>query len=113
MSRATLYVLFPDGAIRFGLYNGTTDVCCAPLYATVDEAWDTYDLTAADGEGPGWAVQMATDYGDGSWWTGLAQRDRVISPSDLWGEEVDVHEGLPDWMGQIRNHELRGERYVR
>lgn len=95
MSRATLYVLFPDGTVRYGLYNGSTDMpVCAPLYDHPQDAWDAYDLTVANGSGEGEPVRIATDYGGGGNWDGTATLERVTS--DAQGED-GYENGLPGW----------------
>lgn len=96
MSRANLYVLFSDGIVRYGLYNGSTDMpVCAPLYDRPQDAWDAYDLTCADGSREGEPVRIATDYGGGGSWNGTATRDRVTG--DPRGEEDGYEQGEPGW----------------
>jgi hypothetical protein len=98
MSRATLYVRFPDGEVRFGLYNGTSDIAWSPLYATQGEAWDVYTAEPwPDGTTEGTAVDVATNYGNGFWWRGVATRDALLSPLDPWQDAEIVVDELPDW----------------
>lgn len=96
MSRATLYVQFPDGTVRYGLYDGTSDVACSPLYSSPHAAWDVYDLSGSDGEVPDEAerVHVASDYGGGFSWVGLATRDRLVGGFE---PDVDYESGLPSW----------------
>ena len=99
MSRATLYVQFPDGTVRYGLYNGTSDYAWPKLYATPEEAWDAYDSQPRAGEHPGVAtpVRLATDYGHGFSWPGMATQDEVTAGHDAFGEGDGYESGLPAW----------------
>jgi hypothetical protein len=94
VSRATLYVRFPDGTLRYGLYNGTDDEMWAPLYDTPQAAWGGYSWSPSADTGEGEPVEIATDYGGGGSWTGTATRNEVTSPAD--GED-NYERGLPGW----------------
>lgn len=99
MSRATLYVRFPDGSLRYGLYCGTTDIVWPRLYATPDQAWDAYDDEGDYIPGDGEPVDVATDYGGGQHWTATATREFVTSQHD-WDSRYEAdneRDGLPDW----------------
>lgn len=104
MSRATLYVRFPDGEIRYGIYNGTIDAAgFFALVGTVDEAWDA----KADDNferypepvGPVEPVEIATDYGGGFHWIGAAARNTLVNGNDPYfaDEAGATIDGLPLW----------------
>jgi hypothetical protein len=92
VSRANLYVLFPDGTVRYGIYNGTSDIALPFLVATPGDAWDTWESSDYD-----WTpepapvnvasvpVDVATDYGSGFSWKGWATHDRLTL-----GHEPDI-----------------------
>jgi hypothetical protein len=100
-----MWVRFPDGEVRHGIYSGTTDSVYPPLYATDDEAWDAYKSgelstrTRADTSrhGEGEPVVVATNYGGGSWWQATATRESVTSMLG-WDERYEAggeHDGEP------------------
>lgn len=97
MSRATLYVRFPDGSLRYGLYDGTSDFAWAQLYATPSEAWDAYGSEPYDfDDGDGEPVDVATDYGAGFSWRGTATRDFLTSGYEPY-ENDSYESGEPSW----------------
>lgn len=117
MSHANLYVRFPDGAVRYGIYSGTADVACRELHGSPAAAWDAYEdhqcYTAATlipwGTVP---VDIATDYGNGFAWRGHATRDVLVTGRFPFGMDgaggavieppADGYtEGLPDWVQDV------------
>lgn len=96
MSRATLYVRFPDGSLRYGLYDGTGGIVWPRLYDTPDEAWEADDYSSQYKAGAGCFVDVATDYGGGKHWTATATRECVTSMR-FDEDRADESEGLPDW----------------
>lgn len=109
MSRANLMVRFPDGTIRHGLYDGTSDIVMRPLYATAIQAWDVYcnDRNDAWGTDEQWndfngmvgeAVEIFTDYGGGFWWHGEALTEWVTSGIHLHEDDLETYDGRPDWV---------------
>lgn len=77
MSRATLYVKFPDGSLRYGLYNGSSDFAWSELTATPHMAWaGEKDSVEAGPEVP---VAIATDYGDGFAWEGTSTKQALVT----------------------------------
>jgi len=108
VSRATLAVRFPDGTIRYGLYNGTADTVVPALVSSSDEAWGWVyeafkandDAAYPDPYGPVEDVEVYSAYGGGSWWPGRAARNAVVSPlifDEITEAEVD---GRPSWYGE-------------
>lgn len=110
MSRGSLAVRFPDGTVRYGIYNGTVDVAWPPLFDAPNEAWDAwrqwYGLAGTwDGavyeyeEGAGEPVDVATNYGGGWSWKATATRNHLTSKHD-WDDFIDARvDGEPDWAG--------------
>jgi hypothetical protein len=66
MSNANLLVCFPDGTIRYGIYDGTFDLPKPKLYADRQSPWAENRTPAADdydrNDHPV-PVEMWTDYG--------------------------------------------------
>lgn len=99
MSRATLFVKFPDGKIRYGIYNGRVDIARPMLYDTIDEAWhNRFEDWSEYEEGSGEPVEVATNYGGGFCWRGTATKEHLTSAHDPWAlDEFDYRSILPDW----------------
>ena len=76
MSHANGRVKFDDGAILHFEYNGTADMVCNCLYFSYDDmvsAWrNQQDQVCECGNAE--PVEIATDYGSGSQWPGMACR---------------------------------------
>jgi hypothetical protein len=98
MSRAGLRVVFPDGEVRCGMYQGTIDVCDPWLYATDKEAWDDNRPSSRslgeDPEGDVFDVVIYSDYGGGFWWRGKAAKNVITEGRDWW--YLETHDGVPD-----------------
>ena len=105
MSRASMWVRFPNGEVRHGIYDGTTDLAYPPVYDTSEEAWAAYksgeiyrrmDADASQ-PGEGESVVVACNYGYGFWWKATATRDFVTSMLDCdeRGDAEAEHDGLP------------------
>jgi hypothetical protein len=102
MSREILYARFPDGTVRYGVYDGSSDVAHSSLFASREEAWawwDAYRADAADARQttePGQPVELATI---GWHWTGWASADRMTLGAEDFGlSTVGRHYGLPCWV---------------
>lgn len=96
MSRATLYVRFPDGTLRYGIYNGTSDIARSELTDTPQHAWGGYQDDVDPG--PDEAVDIASDYGGGFAWKGTATRTQLTSGHDMMEADADSYfNSLPDW----------------
>lgn len=79
MSHASGAVKFVDGTILYFEYNGTTDVCIPPLWATqeeVEEHWRAEDARwdCICEVGVWEEVEIFTTYGGGFYWRGRACR---------------------------------------
>lgn len=101
-SKAMLKVRFPDGTIRYGCYSATSDVPYEML-ADMQEDWEKLSLAALPPtpEGEPVAVEIACNYGGGSYWPGTAFPDRLVDSGLLFNgwNEVRTPEtsGYPDW----------------
>ena len=114
MSRASMVVKLADGTVRYGIYNGTVDVCWEPLFDTLNEAWDAWQrYYGRDGDwvmpdmpdAPEQDALIYSDYGGGWWWEGRATYNRVVGPRD-WDEFYDLmHDEVPDWAAQALGRE--------
>lgn len=104
MADRPLYVRFPDGEIRHGIYRSSVDRALPELFPTREagksarwrhgERYD-YDETV---DGSGEPVELATSYGGGFYWAGKATRDWITSGRDPFD---DVHsDGTPLWLAQ-------------
>lgn len=117
MSSGTLFVRFPDGEVRYGIYHGTCNLAQPPLFDTIDAAWEhrrskcdhpqikrisnsgfEYSLPscAVYDEGEGDPVDVYTNYGGDWFWCATATRTHLTSGHD--GAEVDQREGTPPWV---------------
>lgn len=100
MSHATLYVRFPDGCLRYGIYSGTADTARGALFDSPEQAWSAKDDDAVDwwpdGDGPVVPVEVATDYGGGCGWRGTAARNALADGFDPY-ESDGRSDGLPHW----------------
>lgn len=97
MSRATLYVKFPDGSLRYGLYNGTDDFAWTELTAAPHMAWNGEQDSVEPG--PEVSVAIATDYGGGFAWEGTATKKALVKGT-LVDDNEDVvwtDRTLPSW----------------
>lgn len=113
MSHANLYVRFPDGTLRYGIYYGTADVAMPELHRSTTAAWTAYrdhDCQVVVPLDPPDAVpvDIATDYGGGFAWRGHATRDVLVVGRYPDGLEAagglirvapaeGYTDGLPDW----------------
>lgn len=102
MSRANLYVRYPDGTVRYGIYNGTSDVCLPFIVGDPDEAWrkyeeDEYDWEAREDTEVIEPVTIATDYGAGWAWIGRATLNRLVEGFDPFDGQTAIMP-LPEWV---------------
>jgi hypothetical protein len=99
MSHAIGAVRFGNGTIRWFDYNGTTDICEPHLVERPDEVrfrempWR--HCTCGRDE----PVEIANDYGNGTWWRGRAcDPCRTITAGVSWVEEgISAQDGYPPW----------------
>jgi hypothetical protein len=109
-----LYVRFPDGTIRYGLYQSTADIAFSDLVDTFEATqrpeyyanrrhWD------AAPEGPGVPVEIATVYGGGFAWCGTATEDYIISGRDPWEDGQECTDGIPAWVSDLWRGDDGGE----
>lgn len=120
MSNATGQVRFNDGLILFFVYGGTVNAVYPKLFETCEQAFDAWGdenhsfknrvTSVVDRE----TVELATNYGGGITWHGIASRSAMEiieglrpnqfmqDPEDPFGRrEIVVHpttSGLPDWF---------------
>ena len=111
MSRANAQVKFPDGTIRYGIYNGTTDHYWEYLFESSEEAWKEWDkyyknmgtykptIPYWDAvEGTYYDVEIADDYGGGDCYIGRASIYAIYSPLNVDHlNRKNPKGGLPDW----------------
>jgi hypothetical protein len=110
-------VRFPDGSVRYGVYDPTEDSMWPPLFATVDEAHAAWERHGADADGPGIGgdqpssveVKIFADSDGGFWWIGEATPSAItlgVTWAGLIGSVEDVewddeprtrHREVPDW----------------
>lgn len=107
MSRANAQVKFPDGTIKYGIYNGTVDVYWAPLFNSSEEAWDAwteyYKKETLDErrwldphDDSYYDVEIADSYGNGSTYNGRASKSQIVGATniDFMNQKLS---GLPEW----------------
>lgn len=115
MSRGSAAVLFPDGEVRYGIYNGTVDLMWRHLFDTTTEAWDAWDVYyRGDGTEPPvpegeevFDVVIYSDYGVHSW-PGRASRHWIeqgvypygdeLSDGTILEPEPERMDGKPEWV---------------
>lgn len=103
MSDHPLYVRFPDGTVRYGLYQSTADMAFADLVDTF-EATQRFEYYVnrrrwdAAPDGPGVPVDVATTYGGGFAWRGTATEDYITSGCDPWEDGQQRTDGIPVWV---------------
>lgn len=112
MGTDALYVRFPDGQIRFGLYYSATDTVSPRLLGSVDEAFEVagaWDLHyPRDLEGGGEPVEVASAYAGYFWWRATATRDWLTSHRDPFETTVTVR-GMSDWLTDFFAQEMTDE----
>jgi hypothetical protein len=111
MSRAGLRVVFPDGTVRCGIYEGTVDIAYPWLYDTDREAWDNSRNGHRRGEEPVgevFDVVIYSDYGGGFWWHGKAAKNVITEGCDTWpynGTPIKVYDGMPERVREFYNEQ--------
>jgi hypothetical protein len=101
-----LYVRFPDGTIRHGLYQSTADMAFADLVDTFEATQQPeyyanrhrWDYTPED---PGVPVDVATVYGGGFAWHGTATQDYITSGRDPFEDGQQHTDGIPTWVSDL------------
>jgi hypothetical protein len=99
MTHAIGAVRFGNGIIRWFDYNGTTDVCEPYLVERPDEVRFREMPWRRCICGRDEPVEIANDYGGGTWWWGRAcDSCRAITAGLSWDAEIfSVHDELPAW----------------
>jgi hypothetical protein len=109
MSHRTLYVRFPDGSVRYGLFHNTTDTPYSNhLFDTEEQAWDAWlnDIIpwGAEPEGEVCPVGISESRG---WWAGTAARNMLVDDGvrsgECWGDDsylAGYRRGLPLWAAR-------------
>ena len=124
MSRANAQVRFPDGTIKYGIYNGTVDVYWEPLFDSAEEAWEAwreyynseplnvnkwlniYDDGYYD-------VEIADDYGRGDCYIGRASKSQIVSAVNVEYMNRKGKGGLPDWWDMNEEDDTTGVDYLK
>lgn len=112
MSRANAQVKFPDGTIRYGIYNGTVDVYWPYLFDNSEDAWEAwneyYNSKPMDDskwddrvkfervDGPFYDVEIADDYGSGDAYYGKATKNCIVSSTNT-EYMTKTGKGKPEW----------------
>jgi hypothetical protein len=110
-------VRFPDGSVRYGVYDPTDESMWPPLFATIDEARAAWGERGAGAGEPAVSdeqpssveVKIFADFDGGFWWIGEATPS-VVTLGTTWagliGSVEDVewddeprtrHREVPDW----------------
>jgi hypothetical protein len=128
MSRGTLFVKFPDGAVRYGIYNGTSDFAQPPLFDHPNDAWEWWSAYYKGGVGGGinpslWfeslddtepvlePVTIYTDYGGGMSWECRASRQALSTCAcEPWVDENPFSGELYHPGHQLTHYHDRGDR---
>jgi hypothetical protein len=110
-------VLFPDGSVRYGVYDPAEEGIWPPLFDSIDEAraaWGRRDGdpggSDVDDDRPASAeVKIFTDHDGGFWWIGEATRSEITlgttwagiigTYDDIeWDDEPRTrHRDIPEW----------------
>ncbi|HEX4217131.1 MAG TPA: hypothetical protein VHZ02_02080 [Acidimicrobiales bacterium] len=110
-------VRFPDGTVRYGVYDPTEESIWPPLFATIDDAkaaWSrrrtgAVEPTENEGQPSSVEVRIFADFDGGFWWIGEATEATVtlgITWAGMIGTVDDVewddeprtrHRDVPDW----------------
>lgn len=101
MSHSPGMVRFDDSLIMHCEYDGTNDIMQKKLYPTRADmiaAWRTYPPAKCEC-GRDEHVVIATNYGPGIYWDGMACRHcQAITSNISWlGDNCPHNEGLVDW----------------
>lgn len=110
-------VRFPDGSVRYGVYDPTEESMWPPLFATIDGARLAWDQRGTDADEPSDGddqaspveVKIFVDFDGGFWWVGEATRLAItlgVTWAGLIGSVEDVewddeprtrHRDVPEW----------------
>lgn len=118
MSRATAAVRFQDGTVKWGIYDGTSDILIPRLFDGPDEPWDAYYADRKglpkvelwpEAEGEPEPVTIYSDYGGGWTWESMATRNVVTEGLDPFEYVEDLSsaeykrprtDGTPEWFSE-------------
>lgn len=106
MGDHALYVRYPDGTVRYGIYQSTADMALSDLVDTPDAADPPtyYANRRRWAEIPdvlGEPVDIATVYGGGFAWHGTATQDYITSGLDPWEDGQQRTDGIPAWVSGL------------
>jgi hypothetical protein len=110
-------VRFPDGSVRYGVYDPSDESMWPPLFATIDDAQAAWSRRQADAVEPSVddehpssvEVKIFADFDGGFWWIGEATPWAVtfgVTWAGLIGSVEDVewddeprtrHREVPEW----------------
>jgi hypothetical protein len=99
MSHAQGQCRFEDGEIWWWEYDGTSDIVLRPLFKTSDELSENWrkGLNRGCTCGGHEIVELAHDYGGGSYWHGSACRKCGAITSEWEMDEINYTDGHPNW----------------
>ena len=117
MSRADAQIRFPDGTIKYGIYNGTIDHYWFPLFDSPEKAWEAwqeyYKSESMDDSKWGnsyddsfYDVVIADDYGGGGSYIGRASKSQIVSATNVDFMNSIKRRGiggLPDWWANAKD----------
>lgn len=107
MSNAILVVRFPDGALRYGTYQGSSDTPYPTLYLTPSEWQQAKTASRQDPIGEVYPVDIYSDYGNGWSWKGTAAKNTLVDDGYIFDQYLGMTmpertgEGQPDWLPLI------------
>ena len=106
MSHAAGAVKFPDGEIYHYEYNGTADVVVPHLYKTFDEMRDNWRRPdfwkeCEVGEHNREPVEIATTYGSGFYWYGVACKECMCITAGFEPDYSPDRDELPSWYPRM------------
>jgi hypothetical protein len=110
-------VRFPDGSVRYGVYDPTEESMWPPLFASINEAkaaWERRNggadqSTVGDERPPSVEVAIFVDFDDGFWWIGEGTPAEItlgITWAGIIGTYDDIewddeprtrHRDIPEW----------------
>lgn len=106
MSEVLGLVKFKDGTIKYFVYNGVVNIAgpklfdtCEKMYKKNNEYIDIEVKHSIDDE----EVEIYSDYANGFYWTGRANKEKMIITSCCLIDDIDaiIHQGQPDWAAQF------------
>lgn len=102
-----LVVRFPDGSIRFGLYETVGDSLCGPLFPSWEEALDNHEACGdlnIQPEGEPVATQAWTPYAGGEVFIAMACPNGHLASKNRYDDDV---EWMTEQLQRILNPSYR------